>query len=62
MKDLFILLIFISYFLFSFSIVQQWNLQNSAIDLLDGKDSISVKEFESTGYDMLVKLYRYIGF
>ena len=61
MKGIFILLIFISYFLFSFSIVQQWNLQNSAIDLLDGKDSISVKEFESTGYDMLVKLYRYIG-
>ena len=54
-------LLFISFFILCNSIVQNWDLESHALDLLEGKDHISVKEFEKTGYDMQVKLYKYIA-
>ena len=61
MKNILNFLLFISFFILCNSIVQNWDLENHALDLLEGKDYISVKEFEQTGYDLQVKLYKYIA-
>ena len=60
MEKLFLFTFFFSILLFSHSIVQEWNLEGSAIDLLEGKDFISVPANEDKGYDMYIKLYKRI--
>ena len=61
MKSIFIFSLFLNCFFFSISIVQNWDLASSSIDLLEGRTSLSIPEFVKTGYDMEVKLYKYIA-
>lgn len=61
MKSIFIFYLFLNCFFFSLSIVQNWDLASSSIDLLEGRTSLSIPEFVQTGYDMEVKLYKYIA-
>ena len=63
MEKIFILFLFLNLLIFSFSIVQNWNLENSAIDLLENEETkkLSKRTFDGTGYDMFVELYKYIA-
>ena len=61
MKNLLILLVSLNLVLFSFSIVQNWNLVNSAIDLLGDKQSDTITAYSKTGYGMKVELYKYFA-
>ena len=47
-------------FFFVYCIIQEWNLENSAIDLLASSDSFSVIVKEETKNNMHLKLYKYI--
>ena len=45
-----------------FSVVQQWNFENSSRDILASKENDSIKVLEETNSDNLyVKLYKYIA-
>ena len=58
-------LIFISVFFnsifFSFSIVQNWNFDNAAIDLLSESSSFSIEVLEETTLNLYVKFYKYFA-
>ena len=60
MKNILNFLLFISFFILCNSIVQNWDLESHALDLLEGKDFISVPANEDKGYDMYIKLYKRI--
>ena len=61
MKNILIFL-FLNLILFSFSIVHNWNLENSSIDLLENIESktLSILSYSGEGYGMKVELYKYI--
>ena len=50
--------IFLNLFFPEFSFVQQWNFDNSAIDLLSKSSFISIKVLEDTKYNIYVRLYK----
>ena len=58
--NLICLIIFINSFFLVYSLIQEWNLENSAIDLLASSDSFSVIVKEETKNNMRLKLYKYI--
>ena len=62
MKNILILFLFLNLLLFSFSIVHNWNLENSSIDLLENIESktLSILSYSGEGYGMKVELYKYI--
>lgn len=62
-KNLIFILLFINSIIISICIVQNWNFQNSAIDLLSESDtaSISIKVIDETTNNLHVKLYKYLA-
>ena len=54
------MIIFLSSLFFSFSIVQQWNFENSSKDLLSS-GAASIKVLEETKDKLYVKLYKYLA-
>ena len=47
---------------FSICVVQNWNFNNSAIDLLSASDPLSLPVIEETNSDgLFVKLYKYLA-
>ena len=52
--------VFLYSFLFSFSVVQQWNFENSSKDLLSS-GAQSIKVLQETKDGLSVKLYKYIA-
>ena len=54
------MIIFLNSLFFSFSIVQQWNFENSAKDLLSSGPA-SIKVLEETKDKLYVKLYKYLA-
>ena len=62
MKNKFIvLIIFLNSLFFTFSIVQNWNFENSSKDLLSPSGYVSVRVIEETTDNLYVKLFKYIG-
>ena len=57
---IFFLVIFNSSF-FVFSVVQQWNFENSSKDLLSSSEPLSVPVLEETKDNLFVKLYKYLA-
>ena len=55
------LIIFLNSLFLAFSVVQQWNFDNSAIDILASSDSASIKVIEETTDGLFVKLYKYLA-
>ena len=62
-QNIIFILVFLNSIFFSISYVQNWNFQNSAIDLLSASDtaSVSIKVLEETKDNLYVKLYKYIA-
>ena len=62
-KNLIFILLFINSLLISICVVQNWNFQNSAIDLLSESDtaSISVTVIDEIANNLHVKLYKYLA-
>ena len=62
-KNLIFILLFINSLLISICVVQNWNFQNSAIDLLSESDtaSISIEVIDETTNNLHVKLYKYLA-
>ena len=61
-NDIIFALLFLNSFFVVFSVVQQWNLENSAVDLFESATYQSIKVIEETNDDGLyVKLFKYIG-
>ena len=54
------IIVFLYSFLFSLSVVQQWNFENSSKDLLTS-GAQSIKVLEETKDKLYVKLYKYIA-
>ena len=55
------LVLFFNFIICIYSLIQNWNLENSSIDLLASAGYISVKFLEETKDNMYVKFYKYIG-
>jgi len=59
--DIIFAFVFLNSFFVVFSVVQQWNLENSAVDLFASATYQSIKVIEESSNKLYVKLFKYIG-